>query len=80
MIDAPEPAFDDSSKTAASHASVSLYFFVEKVHMNQQQKRKHDELPISERRKTPCVTVQDPKPVPGRTLQAIKREEEARKR
>jgi len=50
------------------------------VHMNEQQKRKHDELPISERRKNPCVTAQAAKVVPGRVLQAIKREEEARKR
>ena len=50
------------------------------VHMNAQEERKHDELPISERRKIPCVPAQGAKVVAGRTLQAIRREEETRKR
>jgi hypothetical protein len=47
--------------------------------MNEQQKRKHDELPISKRPKY-FVSVQQPKVEHGRTLEAIRGEEDSRKR
>jgi hypothetical protein len=48
--------------------------------MNEQQKRKHDELPLSKRPKYFVSVQQHPKVEHGRTLEAVKREEAARKR